>query len=224
MIHAHHGFLTEGLGRLRSRSWLTQADLDGELIARSSLTVEPILCELIDGLVPRRGAFRILEVGCGTGAYIRHAAGRNRELIALGLELHPGVADAARKNIDVWGLSERVAIETGDVRDREPSPNYDLITLHNNIYYFPPESRAALLRLLRDFLRPSGRIVVTTWYIGGGLGAEGINLWFSLVDGCGRLPRMTEMLDHLREAGYVDIRYRRLIPFEAYGAFVAKNQ
>jgi SAM-dependent methyltransferase len=224
MVHVHHEFVTEGLSKLRSGSWLAPGDLAAELIARSSLTVESVLAHVIGGLVPSEGAFRLLEVGCGTGAYIRHAARRNRSLTALGLDLHPGVTAIAHGNMRDWGLSDRVSIETGDIRDYDPVPIYDLVTLHNNIYYFDQESRAALLHRLRGFLKPSGQIAVTTWHDNGGLGTQAINLWFSLLDGCGRLPKKAEMLGYLSEAGFADITYQRLLPLEAYGMFTAKKQ
>ena len=34
--------------------------------------------------------------------------------------MQPNVADAARRNIAKWGLTERVRIETGDIRERVP--------------------------------------------------------------------------------------------------------
>ena len=52
----------------------------------------------------------LLEIGCGSAVYIRPAAARNPELIAVGLGLPPEVAAMARGN---------------------------LASLHNNIYYFP---------------------------------------------------------------------------------------
>ena len=78
---------------------------------------------------------RLLEVGCGSGTYIRYATDRNSELTALGLELQPQVADMARRNLAAWGLSDRAEIETGDIRERKPTPVFDLVTLHNNLYY-----------------------------------------------------------------------------------------
>ena len=52
----------------------------------------------------------------------------------------------ARQNVAAWGVADRVTIETGDVRARRAEPSYDLVTLHNNVYYFPVDERVALLQ------------------------------------------------------------------------------
>ena len=64
----------------------------------------------------RGGVASLLEIGCGSGFYIKYAASRNPSLAALGLELQPNVADVARRNISEWDLQGRVRIEVGDIR------------------------------------------------------------------------------------------------------------
>src|SRR6202043_2373160 len=115
------------------------ADQDGELIARSSRVLEAFQAEVIQREVPDRGALRLLEIGCGSGVYLRYAANRNPSLTALGLELQPAVAEMARKNLRNWGLEARVSVEDGDFRERTPGELFDVATLYNNIYYFPVE-------------------------------------------------------------------------------------
>jgi SAM-dependent methyltransferase len=222
IVHHHYQFLTGSLGRLRSGNWFTLADLDGELVARAARALEPLVYDAIDAAVPKQGPFTLLDVGCGSAGYIRHAALRNRDLHALGLELGPEVADLARRNIVTWGLEGRVTVRAGDVRDCTPEPVYDLVTLHNNIYYFPPETRVPTLKKLRGFLRPGGRILITTHCLGSWSGGC-IGLFAALTEGCGRLPSREEMVAQLREAGYDDPDSRRLIPFDEYAAFVAGN-
>jgi hypothetical protein len=50
-----------------------------------------------------------------------------------------------------------------------------------------------------------------------------LNVWAALTDGCGRLPTVTELERQLVEAGYADVRSRRLVPGQAYYAFVAQS-
>jgi len=75
---------------------MTLGDQDGRLIARSSRVLEPILGEAVDNVVLVGGAMRLLEIGCGSGVYVRRAAARNPQLTALGLELQPVVAEMAK--------------------------------------------------------------------------------------------------------------------------------
>src|SRR5262245_42721178 len=150
----HYGLLRELPARAREARPLTLADQDGRLIARSSRVLEPILGEVVDDVVPSGGAVRLLEIGCGSGVYIRRAATRNPQLTALGLELRPEVAEAARQNLCAWGLESRASVEAGEVRRRAAEPAFDLATLHNNIYYFPVAERVSLLRHVRGFPPP----------------------------------------------------------------------
>ncbi len=134
----------------------------GPLVARSSRVFEPFVFEALDDFIPTRGQFRMLEIGCGAAGYIRYAAARNNLLTAVGLELQPQVAKLARENIRKWRLQERVSIEVGDARERAVEPIFDLVTLHNNIYYFAVESRVEVLFRLKSFLKPNGRVLITT--------------------------------------------------------------
>jgi cyclopropane fatty-acyl-phospholipid synthase-like methyltransferase len=193
------------------------------LIARSSRVLEPLLFEVIDQVVPRSGAMRLLEVGAGSGIYILRAAERNPQLTAVGLELQAEVADLATENLRQWGLEGRARIAKGDVRERRAEPAFDLVTLHNNIYYFPVEERVALFEHLRGFLAPRGRLLLTTGCRGGSVSMELLNLWSASTRGCGRLPDPSELEAQMRRAGFRAVSARRLMPGEAYFAFTAAN-
>ena len=219
----HHALLLHGLSRLRAGNGFTLADQHGDLIARSSRLLEPFVYEAVDAVIPPTGAVRLLEIGCGSGTYIRRAVALNARLTAVGLELQPVVAEQARENLRAWGLAERVTVEVGDVRARSADPSFDVATLHNNIYYFPVAERPQLLAHVRGFLGPGGRLLITTACHGGRAEADMLNVWAALTDGCGRLPAAEELERQLRAAGYANVRSRRLIPGQAYYAFVAET-
>lgn len=216
----HHRYIVEAPRRLREGRPFTLADQDGPLVARSSRLVEPFVNEAVDDAVPRHGAIRLLEIGCGSGAYIRHAAARNGELTAFGLELQADVADMARENVRQWNLTDRVAIEVGDVRTRVPEPIFDVATLHNNIYYFPFATRVGVLRHVGGLLRPGGRLLLTAICLGKGSAVDILNLWSTITDGCGRLPTPGEMVAQMEEAGFTGVKARSLIPTDSFYAFL----
>ncbi|MFZ5452089.1 MAG: SAM-dependent methyltransferase [Thermodesulfobacteriota bacterium] len=219
-LSLHYNLLRELPERLRENRPFTLADQDGELIARSSRLMEPLVFKAIDGVAPSTGAVRLLEVGCGSGTYIRYAAQRNPELLALGIELQPQVAEMARRNLEAWGLASRAAVATGDLRDLSPEPVYDVATLHNNIYYFPREERVAVLKHLKGFLKPKGRLLLTTSCREGSVVVGLLNLWGAATAGCGPLPLPAEMQAQFREAGFQAVTAQKLYPFETYFAFV----
>jgi SAM-dependent methyltransferase len=216
----HYKLIAEATDKLRNGDLFSLEDQDGEIIARSSRILEAFQTEAIDRTFPSSGPASLLEIGCGSGFYIKHAA-KNPSLTALGLEMQPNVADAARRNIAKWGLTERVRIETGDVRERVPEERYDIVTLYNNIYYFPVEDRVSLLRHVKGFMNSGGFLLLTTCCQGGSLGVEVLNLWGAATATGGRLPKRDEIVRQLQDAGYENVKTIRLMPGEAFYGFKA---
>src|SRR6266540_3990603 len=70
----------------------------GAVIARASRLVEPVLAPLLRSVVAERRPRRVLDVGCGTGVYLVHAAtAGGPKLTGLGVDLDAGVVDLARR-------------------------------------------------------------------------------------------------------------------------------
>ena len=217
----HHTLILDTPGRLARGERFTLADQDGILIARSSPLVRPFVHEAIDEVVPRRGAMRVLEVGAGSGTYIRYAAERNPDLTALGLELQADVAEFANVNLRQWGLANRARVDNEDIRNQKADGAFDLVTFHNNIYYFPVAERVALLRHARSLLKPGGKLLLTTACSGGGPAAIGLDIWSAGTERCGRLPAPEELVAQMSEAGFTAARSRGLVPGDSFHAFFA---
>jgi len=221
VVELHHKLITATIPKLRAGELWSLTDQDGELIARSSRVLEAFQAEIIKSTFPARGALRLLEIGCGSGVYLRYAAERNPSLTALGVELQLAVAEMARTNLRGWGLESRVKVETGDIRNKVPDKPFDIATLYNNIYYFPVEQRVTLLEHIGTFLRPGGFLLLTTCCQGGSLAAEALNLWGAATCGAGRLPAEEELVRQLREAGYRTVKTKNLLPGDRFVAFQA---
>jgi 4-hydroxy-2,2'-bipyrrole-5-carbaldehyde O-methyltransferase len=217
----HYKLISKTPGKLRNGELFSLDDQDGEIIARSSRVMEAFQTQAIDRFFPVSGATSLLEIGCGSGFYIKYAAARNPSIRALGLEFQEKVADVARRNIEEWGLQDRVRIEAVDIREKAPDEGFDIVTLYNNIYYFAVEDRASLLRHIREFIKPGGFLLLTTCCQGGSLAVEVLNLWGAATATCGRLPRVNEIISHLDEAGFKGVKAIRLIPGEEFYAFRA---
>ena len=217
----HSKLISQTVPKLRTGDLWTLDDQDGEIVARSSRIMEAFQTEAIDRFFPASGVASLLEIGCGSGIYIKYAASRNPSLAALGLELQPNVADVARRNISEWGLEGRVRIEGGDIRQRAPDESFSIVTLYNNIYYFPVESRISLLQHIRQFIQPGGFLLLITCCQGGSLAVEVLNLWGAATLAAGRLPGKDELIGQLHQAGFQDVQTSRLIPGEELYAFKA---
>ncbi|MDR3726187.1 MAG: class I SAM-dependent methyltransferase [Terracidiphilus sp.] len=217
----HSNLISHTPGKLRNGELWNLEDQDGEIIARSSRIFEAFQTEVIDRLFPVSGVTSLLEIGCGSGFYIKYAAIRNPSLVGLGLELQPKVADMARRNISEWGLQGRVRIEVGDIRLKAPDECFDIVTLYNNIYYFPVEERVSLLKHIKQFIKPGGFLLLITCCQGGSLGVEVLNLWGAATSTGGRLPSKRELICQLHQAGLQELQTIRLIPGEEFFAFKA---
>lgn len=219
MLRLDHRLLTDTPRRMKRGEAWTLDDQDGTIIARSSRLAEPFIKEAIRRHFPKKGKLRLLEVGCGSGIYMDYAASLNPELIALGLELQPDVAEEARKNLARWGSGGRTEVTDADVRELAPRPLFDLASLYNNIYYFEEGERDDLLRRLCGFLKPGGKLLAVTACRGAGPVLSILDFWGEITRGCGPLPRPEDMKESMLRAGFSAVRAKSLIPGESYWSF-----
>jgi 4-hydroxy-2,2'-bipyrrole-5-carbaldehyde O-methyltransferase len=194
----------------------------GELFARSSRTVEPILIDVVDKMIPSNGACRLLEVGCGSGVYIKRACDRNPNLTVTGLELQKAVADFARENTIVWKIDNRVTIAAIDVRQFQSDEAFDMATFFNLIYYFSEDERTDVLRKLGGLLKPGGKLILTTLCPANDPSIQLMNLWSSMTEGFGPLPDPDITCDQLKDAGFDEVQFEKLIP--AFYLFKARKE
>lgn len=197
----------------------------GELIVRSSRLVEPALAALTRSLVAERGPMSILELGCGSGVYLRHAGTANPHARGIGVELQPTVASVAGESLKRWGAADRFAVLQGDAR-RLPAAvggDFDLITLYNNIYYFTPDERDHLLGELRSRLRPGGKLVIASMLRGRTPASLSLSLVLAATRGCTALPSEASLLDSLRRRAFTRIGSRRLLPGEPFMAVAGER-
>ena len=69
---------------------------------------------------------RLLDIGCGWGGLIMHAA-RRYGVFALGITLSDAQAEATRERIAAAGLGDRCRVELRDYRQLAPEPPFDKI-------------------------------------------------------------------------------------------------
>jgi cyclopropane-fatty-acyl-phospholipid synthase len=100
---------------------------------------------------------RLLDVGCGWGGMVRHAA-RHYGVRAVGITVSAAQARWARERIDAEGLGKQVEIRLQDYRDITDGP-FDAIS---SIGMFEHVGRARLgeyFRQLNALLVPEGRLL-----------------------------------------------------------------
>jgi SAM-dependent methyltransferase len=193
------------------------------VVARASRAAEPLLRALLGHVVQARRLSRVLEVGCGSGVNLRHVGEASPEVSGCGIEVEPEVVALAKANLAAWDLDGRFDVREADVDDLpdDLAGPWDLVVLAQNIYYFAPADRPALLARLRA-LAPHGAVVIATALAGlGDAVAANLDLVLQSTAGTYALPTADELRADLAAAGFTSIDERRLAPFQPLRAFVA---
>ena len=215
-----------GLGRhLRGAPPGDYLRATGAVIARASRLVEPVLAPLLRSLVAERRPRRLLDVGCGTGVYLIHAAtAGGPPLGGLGVDRDAGVVALARRHLADAGLAERFEVRHADIRTIQlPAASFDLVLLFQNVCYFGEDERPALLRRLYGLLAPGGALLLASLFAGPSLAAAHDDLLFRATAGCAPLPRRQELDRQLRDAGFTTTRWVQLLPLGSFHAVVAER-
>lgn len=113
--------------------------------------------ELICRKLALAPGMRLLDVGCGWGGMVMHAA-RHHGVDTVGITISEQQAELARKRVAEAGLGERVEIRLQDYRDVHDGP-YDAISSIGMFEHVGIEQFTAYVQNLRMLLGPSGRLL-----------------------------------------------------------------
>jgi cyclopropane-fatty-acyl-phospholipid synthase len=113
--------------------------------------------ELICQKLRLEPGMRLLDVGCGWGGMVLHAA-EHHGVDAVGVTISTAQADLAAKRVAEAGLTGRVEIRTQDYRDIADGP-YDAISSIGMFEHVGLARLAEYFDRLRALLRPAGRLL-----------------------------------------------------------------
>jgi cyclopropane-fatty-acyl-phospholipid synthase len=99
---------------------------------------------------------RVLDVGCGWGSFVIHAATRHG-VNALGVTLSEPQAELARARVAQAGVSDRVEIRVADYR--EVAGTFDAIASIGMVEHVGEERIDLYAQRLAEMLRPGGRLL-----------------------------------------------------------------
>jgi SAM-dependent methyltransferase len=109
----------------------------------------------LDSWLPASG--RLLDVGCGTGAYTRHLNAGERQ--CLGVDLDPGMVAEAQR-LDPDGSYRIMGME--DLGHLEDGTFHGVFCIGNVLPHLPARDVAAFLRQVHRILVPGGRWLFQT--------------------------------------------------------------
>lgn len=184
------------------------------LVARSSRIVEPILAEVVTRLVRDRGAATVLDVGCGSGVYLRHAVLAAPGVRAVGVDLDAEVVALARHNLGRWGVADRADVLTADLGalPEAAAGPYDVVLSLQNVYYAPPDEQPAFVAALRGATRPGGVVVIATVVRAHDAFAALFDVLLHASRGGHRVPEEADLAALLAAAGCGDIEVTTPMP------------
>jgi cyclopropane-fatty-acyl-phospholipid synthase len=113
--------------------------------------------ELVCKKLALREGERVLDVGCGWGSFVIHAASRHGAR-AVGITLSEEQARLARERAVQAGVSDRVEVRVADYREVSDGP-FDAIASIGMVEHVGSEQIDVYARRLRDLLPPGGRLL-----------------------------------------------------------------
>src|SRR5882757_416688 len=100
---------------------------------------------------------RVLDVGCGWGSFVMHAASRHG-VEAVGITLSENQAELARKRVADAGLSDKVEIRVQDYRELA-GENFDAVASIGMVEHVGEAQIDLYTEQLASMLRPGGRLL-----------------------------------------------------------------
>ncbi len=132
------------------------------LFSRGARTLEEAQAakrELVCAKLRLREGERLLDVGCGWGSFVIHAA-REHGVQALGVTLSPAQAELARRRVAEAGLEDRVEIRICDYRDLgRDGATFDAIASIGMVEHVGSARIDEYARVLARLLEPGGRLL-----------------------------------------------------------------
>jgi cyclopropane-fatty-acyl-phospholipid synthase len=125
----------------------------GDTLEQAQANKYELICRKLD-LQP---GMRLLDIGCGWGGMVMHAA-QHHGVRAVGVTISSRQAELAEKRVGEAGLSDQVEIRLEDYREIDDGP-YDGISSIGMFEHVGEDHLAEYFTRLRALVRPGGRVV-----------------------------------------------------------------
>jgi cyclopropane-fatty-acyl-phospholipid synthase len=125
--------------------------------AKSLAAAQDTKLELVCTKLGLQPGQRVLDVGCGWGSFVMHAASRHG-VNAVGITLSENQAELARKRVADAGLSDKVEIRVQDYRELA-GENFDAVASIGMVEHVGESQIDVYAEQLASMLRPGGRLL-----------------------------------------------------------------
>jgi ubiquinone/menaquinone biosynthesis C-methylase UbiE len=160
-----------------------------------------------------RGAFKMLDVGGGSGAYSIAFARKKRDLRVTVLDL-PDVLPITREYVTEAGLIGRFDFIGGDLRTVDFGSGYDLVLISAVCHMLSPRTNRRLIGKAFAALSPGGRLLIHDFVLDENRASPPNAAIFAVnmlvnTEG-GNSYTANEYRAWLKESGFRSVRFRRL--------------
>lgn len=101
---------------------------------------------------------RVLDVGCGTGWFLRTLAARNPQIEFLGIDVSPGMIEVARRKAEEMNLSNlRFRVSDWENTIGEVG-TFDVVSMLNVVHYFEDPEKS--FKNAMTVISPGGELIV----------------------------------------------------------------
>lgn len=185
----------------------------GGVIAKSSRVGEFAIRAFIGAMLDKSRALRILEVGCGSGEYLKYYVAANPGNSGLGIDKDPQAAEIAGASLAKNGIEKNFRVMQENILQPKSltAGSFDIVTSYSNIYYFSDRERPVFFRRVLELLAPGGRFMLATVFNDRCLMSKYFDVLFTATRGLYLLPHMNALLKDLRDAGF-----RKVTPVNIY--------
>src|SRR2546426_225010 len=176
---------------------------------RSFMLAEPTVATL--RLSPR--ARRFLDLGGGPGSYAIALAKRYPRLEGVVVDQ---TVTVTRQLIRNHGLQDQLIARQGSIFTADLGSDYDAVLVSNVIHAFNEKENRALLKRVRDSLRPGGKAFIVEFFLDDSLTKPAKASVFSVMmykfTATGRCYSWREVEGWLKELGLRGFKRRRVTP------------
>ncbi|MEU1617094.1 class I SAM-dependent methyltransferase [Streptomyces sp. NPDC005722] len=134
-------------------------------ISRIAHTHHPIAAPLDDAVVRhllgralRRGDERVLDLGCGEGAWLLRALDGRPKVTAEGVDLDTGALEKAAREATALGVGDRLTLHEGDAGGFAPPYLFDVVLSVGAAHAFG--GLLPTLAAAREHLAPGGTVLI----------------------------------------------------------------
>jgi SAM-dependent methyltransferase len=114
--------------------------------------------DIVVAHVPRSGAVRVLDIGCGTGSLVFLLADALPDAALVGIDVSPANIRAARQRQADRQAAARAQFEVADCLEYRAEP-FEVVVSDGVLHLIPGDTEALVRKLAAD-LRPGGVLVV----------------------------------------------------------------